>query len=164
MIKKDKTIYINENEESKGLEGKLKKLQKKLKECQKEKEGYLSQAQRAGADLINYRRRQESILEEVIKRGNNNIIKELLCVLDSLEIGARENEGVGKIKEQLETILGKYGLKGILAVGEKFNPEFHEAVEQVKTSKKSGVIIEEIQKGYFLGDKVLRISQVKVAE
>lgn len=164
MIKKDKTVYIDENEGSEDSAGKLKKIKKKLKECQKEKEGYLSQAQRAGADLINYRRRQEGVLEEVMKRGNDEIIKELLPVLDSLEIGAEENEGVKQIKEQLDVVLKKYRVKSIEAVGEKFNPEFHEAIEQVEAEEKSGTVVEEVQKGYLLGDRVLRVSQVKVAE
>ncbi|MEA2113251.1 MAG: nucleotide exchange factor GrpE [Patescibacteria group bacterium] len=164
MIKKDKMAYIDENEESEGSIGKLKKLKKKLKECQKEKEEYLSQAQRAGADLINYRRRQESVLEDIMKRENDGIIKELLPVLDSLEMGAKENSGISQIKEQMEAVLGKYGIKGIKAVGEKFNPEFHEAVERVESSEKSGIVVEEAQKGYLLGDRVLRVSRVKVAE
>lgn len=164
MIKKEDTVYINENEDSEGLAGKLKKLKKKLKECQKEKEEYLSQSQRARADLINYRRRQEEALGEIIKQGNNEIIKELLPILDSLEMGADENDGIKQIKDQLETVLGKYGIKSIKVIGEKFNPEFHEAIEQIESSEKSGIILEEVQKGYLLGDKVLRVSRVKVAE
>ncbi len=163
MIKKENTVYINE-EESGDSKRRLKQLKKKLKECQKEKEEYLSQAQRARADLINYRRRQESVLKDVMKRKNDDIIKELLSVLDSLEMGAKENDGVRQIKEQLEAVLGKYGVKNIEAVGEKFNPEFHEAIEQVKSSKKEGVIIEEAQKGYLLGERILRPSKVKVAK
>jgi len=164
MIKKDKTVYIDENEDSEGMVGKLKKLKKKLKECQKEKEEYLSQTQRARADLINYRRRQEEALGEIMKRGNDEIIKELLPVLDSLEMGANKNDGVKQIKEQFEAVLGKYGVKSIKAVGEKFNPEFHEAIEQIKSSEESGTIIEEVQKGYLLQNRVLRVSRVKVVE
>jgi len=87
-----------------------------------------------------------------------------LPVLDSLGHGAKENEGIGQIKEQLESIFKKYGLKEIKAEDEKFNPEFHEAIERVKSNKKSGTIIEEVQKGYMLGEKVLRITKVKVAK
>ncbi|MBU1290056.1 nucleotide exchange factor GrpE [Patescibacteria group bacterium] len=161
---KDTTVYINEDLDAEGLGGKLKRLRKKLKECQKEKEGYLNQAQRAGADLINYRRRQEGALEEIVKRASDGLIRELLPVLDSLEMGARENEGVGLIKEQLEAVLGKRGVKAIEAVGEKFNPELHEAIEQVESEEESGIVVEEVQKGYFLGEKVLRVSRVKVGK
>lgn len=164
MIKKDKTVYIDEDGDSESLAGKLKKLKKKLKECQKEKEEYLSQAQRARADLVNYRRRQESVLGDVMKRKNDDIIRELLPVLDSLEIGAKENDGVRQIKEQLEMVLIKYGVKSIESVGEKFNPEFHEAIERIEAPEKEGVIIEETQRGYLLGDRVLRASKVKVGK
>ncbi len=157
-----KIIYTSEEpEESEGL---VKKLKSKLKECQKEKEEYLTQAQRARADLINFQRRQEQAQEELKKHSQGNFIRELLPVLDSLGHGAKENEGIGQIKEQLENIFKKYSLKEIKARDEKFNPEFHEAVEQVKSKKKSGTIIEEVQKGYMLGDKILRPSKVKVSE
>ena len=66
------------------------------------------------------------------------------------------------MKKQLKIILEKHNLKGIKAKGEKFNPEFHEAVEMVESNKESGEITEEIQKGYMLGEKVLRASKVKV--
>ena len=162
MAKKEKIIYTSEESEESG--GQVKKLRAKLKECQKEKEEYLTQAQRARADLINFQRRQEQVLEELGKYGQENFIRELLPVLDSLRHGAKENKGIRQIKEQLEVTLLKYGLKEIKAESEKFNPEFHEAVEQVKSRKKTGAIIEEVQKGYILGGKILRPSKVKVAK
>jgi molecular chaperone GrpE len=162
MIKKKKISYISEESELVG--DKLKKLKEQLKECQKEKEEYLTQAQRARADLINYRRRQERVMEELRNYGQANFIKELLPVLDSLEMGAKENEGVKQIRKQLEIILKNHGLEEIKALGEKFNPEFHEVVGQLKSKEKEGTIIEEVQKGYILGDKVLRASKVRVAK
>ena len=165
MAKNRKLVYLSEEGlQSDTLRTKIKELKKKLKECQKEKEEYLSQAQRARADLINYRRRQEQVLEELKKYGQENLIRELLPVLDSLRIGSEENEGIRQIKEQLEAVLRKYGVREIEALGEKFNPEFHEAVEQVESEEKEGFITEEIQKGYMLDDKVLRASKVKVAK
>jgi molecular chaperone GrpE len=161
MFKKKKITYVSEESETQ-----TQKLKKKLKECQKEKEEYLTQAQRARADLVNFRRRQEQALEEIRKYGQENFIRELLPVLDSLKIGGKENKGIRQIKEQLEAIFKKYGLKEIKAVGEKFNPEFHEAVEQVKSKEeeKEETIIEEAQKGYLLENKVLRPSKVKVTK
>ncbi|MFH1460800.1 MAG: nucleotide exchange factor GrpE, partial [Patescibacteria group bacterium] len=69
-----------------------------------------------------------------------------------------------QIKSQLENIFKKYGLAEIKSVGEKFNPEFHEAVEQIESKEESGTIVEEIQKGYLLNNKVLRPSKVKVSK
>jgi molecular chaperone GrpE len=162
MIKKKKITYISEESEATG--DRLKKLKEQLRECQKEKEEYLTQAQRARADLINFRRRQEKTIEELKKYGQAGFIIELLPVLDSLRIGAKKNEGVKQIKEQLEAILKNHGLKEIKAKGEKFNPEFHEAIEQIESKEREGIVIEEVQRGYILGEKALRVSKVKVAK
>lgn len=162
MIKKKKISYISEEEEN--PQDKLKKIKQKLKECQKEKEDYLTQAQIARADLINYRRRQEQLLEEVKEYGQTNFILEILPALDSLRIGSEKNNDLKGIKEQIESILKKNGLEEIKAVGEKFNPEFHDAVEEVKSEQEKGIIIEEIQKGYLIKEKVLRPTKVKVSK
>jgi len=159
MIKKQKLTYLSEEEQESG--SKIKKLKKKLQECQKEKGEYLTQAQRAGADLVNYRRRQEEVLTELRKYSQEGLIKDLLPILDSLLVCSEKNEDIKKIKDQLESVLK---ITEIKALGEQFNPEFHEAVEQVKSDKPSGSIVEEIQKGYLLDDKVLRPSKVKVSK
>ncbi len=159
---KEKITYQTEGEGDK--KDQIKKLKNKLKSCQKEKEEYLTLAQRARADLINYRRRQEEAVEEMRKYSQVNLIREILSVLDSLAIAGKENKDVLKIKEQLEKVLADTGVKEIKSRGEKFNPEIHEAVEQVKSEEKEGMIAEEIQKGYFLNGKVIRPSRVRVAK
>jgi len=159
MIKKQKLTYISESDQGSG--SKIKKLKKKLQECQKGKEEYLTQAQRARADLVNYRRRQEEILQEFRKYSQEGLIKDLLPVLDSLLAGSEKSEDIKRIKDQLESVLK---IKEIKALGEQFNPEFHEAIEQVKFNKPSGSVVEEVQKGYSLHDKVLRPSKVKVSK
>ena len=171
MTQKEEITYSNEDSQddfsppacgAADKKSKIKKLKKKLKECQKEKEKYLTGWQRAQADLINYRRRQEEIMEEFRKYSQESLIREILPVLDSLRIGQEQIPELKTIKKQLKIILEKHNLKGIKAKGEKFNPEFHEAVEMVESNKESGEITEEIQKGYMLGEKVLRASKVKV--
>lgn len=162
MIKKKKIEYISEEDEM--PKDQLKKIKEKLKECQKDKEDYLTQAQIARADLINYRRRQELFLEELKKYGQNNLILEILPVLDSLTIGSEKNKDLERIKEQLENILKKYELKEIKSVGEMFNPEIHEAIQEVESDEERGIIIEDIQKGYMIGKKLLRPSKVRVAK
>lgn len=164
MAKDEEIVYNDEENNSGRIDGKIEKLRKQLKKCQKEKGEYLSQAQRAGADLINYRRRQEQILEEFRKYGLAGLIRELLPIVDSLEIGAKESQEIELIKKQLESVLKQSGVREIEAVGQEFNPQCHEAVEMAESKKKSGVVIEEIQKGYLLGDKVLRVSKVKVSK
>ena len=114
--------------------------------------------------MINYRKRQEQVLEEFRKYGQRELLNDLLPVIDALSAGAEKDAGLEKIKEQLEDILVKNGLKEIAALGEKFNPEIHEAVDVAEAKETSGTIIGEIQKGYFLRDKVLRPSKVRVAK
>jgi len=75
--------------------------------------------------------------------------------------GSEKSEDIKRIKDQLESVLK---IKEIKALGEQFNPEFHEAVEQVKSNKPSGSVVKEIQKGYLLHDKVLRPTKVKVSK
>jgi len=77
-----------------------------------------------------------------------------------------EKKKISYISEELEEFggQGKYGLKEIKALGEKFNPEFHEAVEQIKSKGKEEIVVEEIQKGYILNDRVLRPTKVKISK
>lgn len=151
---------------------KINKLKEKLKKCSKEKEEYLDGWQRSKAEMINYRRRQEEQTAEWLKMAQAGLISDLLPILDTLEAGFKnydlrvkneENIKLEPIKKQLLGILKKYGLEEMKTAGEKFNPEFHEAIEQVESAEnEEGIIMEEAQKGYLLNGKVLRTSKVKV--
>lgn len=153
---------------------KINKLKEKLKKCSKEKEEHLDGWQRAKAEMINYRRRQEEQMAEWLKIAQAGLIKDLLPILDTIEAGIRnwelgikENKEnyLEKIKEQLLKILTNHGLEEIKTIGEKFNPEFHEAIEQVESAEnEDGIIVEEVQRGYLLSGKVLRTSKVKVTK
>ena len=161
MIKKKKISYISEDSDNPGTQ--IKKFKDKLRQCQKDKEEYLTQAQRARADLVNYRRRQEEkIIPGIVAIGQTSIIHRVLPVLDSLKAGAKENKDIRLIKEQMENALKECNIEEIKALDEKFNPEFHEAIEQVESKKESGIITQVIQDGYTLNNKVLRPSKVKV--
>ena len=162
MVKKEKITYLSEeSEESEGL---VKKLKSKLKECQKEKEEYLTQAQRARADLINFQRRQEETKANLAAGIEVTIIRDFLPILDSLKVGSGKDEGVKQILYQFEQELIKRGVREIDALGGKFNPELHEAVEEVESKKKSGTIVKVMQAGYAMDNLVLRPSQVVVAK
>jgi len=166
--KKQKEIeYIKEENEERGDSmKKIKRLKEKLKLCQKEKNEYLEGWQRAKADLINFKKEQERRMADYYKFANENLILEILPVLDSFEEALKhsKDEGLFQIYNQLKSILKTNGLEEIKALGEQFNPEFHEAVGEVKSNKKEGTIIEETQKGYKLHGKVIRPSRVKVAK
>ena len=129
---------------------------------------------RLAADFDNYRKRQEAERENLIKYGTESALKNLLEVLDNFERGQKTLEGVEdceKVKEsfslvhkQVFDILTKLGLEEIKAIGEEFDPNFHEAVMQTPTDEHpEHTVIAELQKGYKLGDKVLRPTLVNVA-
>ncbi len=151
----------NENEDDK-----LKKLKSQLKKCQKEKNEYLDGWQRAKADFINARKEEEEKRSKFSKFSNQLLITEILIVLDSFDIALKNeyDKGFDLIKSQLLSILEKNGLEIIKTGGEKFNPIFHESVEEVKSDLKEGEIVEEIQKGYVLNGKILRAAKVKISK
>lgn len=129
---------------------------------------------RLAADFDNYRKRQEHEREELLKFGTENALKKLLDVLDNFERGKKALENIddcAKVKESFDLVhkqvietLKKMGLEEIDTVDKEFDPNFHEAVMQTPTSEKpEHTIINELQKGYKYGDKVLRASLVNVA-
>lgn len=129
---------------------------------------------RLAADFDNYRKRQAQERESLLKYGAEDTLKKLIEVLDNFDRGAKaivEVEDCEKVKEsfnlvhkQLLTTLEKVGLEAIRSVDEEFDPNIHEAVMQTPTSEHpENTIIAELQKGYKLGDKVLRAALVNVA-
>lgn len=129
---------------------------------------------RLAADFDNYRKRQAQEKENLLKYGAENTVKQLIEVLDNFDRGAKAIETVEdceKVKEcfnlaykNFTDVLSKIGLETIKAEGEEFDPNIHEAVMQTPTDEKpEHTIIAELQKGYKLGDKVLRPTLVNVA-
>ena len=129
---------------------------------------------RLAADFDNYRKRQEQEKEALLKYGAENTLKKMIEVLDNFERGIKAIETVEdceKVKEcyylaykNFTDVLTKAGLETIKAEGETFDPNFHEAVMQTPSSEHpEHTIIAELQKGYKLGDKVLRPTLVNVA-
>ena len=129
---------------------------------------------RLAADFDNYRKRQAQERESLLKYGGESILKKLLEVLDNFERGEKANESVEdceKLKEsfnllhkQLFDVLTKSGLEVIESEGKEFDPNFHEAVMQTPTGEyPEHTIISELQKGYKMGDRVLRAALVNVA-
>jgi len=128
---------------------------------------------RTHADFDNFRKRTRLEKEETAKYGGAKIIEALLPSFDNLEravASAKDTQnlesliqGVEMVYRQIEQVLNKEGLEVIQSVGQVFNPELHQAVMQVQTDEcESGIVIEELQKGYKFKDKVIRPSMVKV--
>ena len=129
---------------------------------------------RLAADFDNFRKRNEQEREALLKYGAESILKKMLEVIDNFERGLKAIETVDdcdKVKEcyslaykNFTDVLTRAGLETIKAEGETFDPNFHEAVMQTPTTEyPEHTIIAELQKGYKLGDKVLRPTLVNVA-
>ena len=148
--------------EETGLNDKLKKLREELKICHKEKADYLAGWQRAKADFINARRDEDKLRGEFAKYSAEKVLMEMLVIADSL--GLSGNAECKLISNQLKEILKREGVVEIEAKGIIFNPMYHEALGEVETKNKDedGVILEELQKGYMMYDRVLRPSKVKI--
>jgi molecular chaperone GrpE len=133
-------------------------------------EGYLANWQRTQADFINYKRRAEQEKEEMSKFANANIMLSLLPILDDLERAFAAMpprlaklswvDGVRLIERKLQASLEAQGLSAIEALGKPFDPYLHEAVRQDKGEE--GIVVEEVQKGYKLHDRVIRPTKVVV--
>lgn len=129
---------------------------------------------RVQADFDNFRRRTQKEKEDLGKYASSKLITELLPVIDNFERALQASEenpefesfskGVNMIFRQLESVLATEGLTAMKSVGEPFNPEYHQAIMQVESDEyEEGIVVEEVQKGYMLKDKVLRPAMVKVS-
>lgn len=130
---------------------------------------------RTQADFDNFRRRSRLEKEDFAKYASTKLLEQLLPVVDNFEraLGASRDsndfeallKGVDMIFRQLDQVLVQEGLAPMNAVGQPFNPEFHQAIMQVESEEhEEGIVVEEIQKGYMLKDKVLRPAMVKVSQ
>ena len=169
MVKKE------EKEEKEEI---LEKLKKDFQECEKQKNDYLAGWQRAQADFLNYKKEEAERVENFLKYAQEEFIFKILPVLDNFEIAEKkigedlkeddENiKGLLQIKIQIQDLLKSFNVEEVKSIGENFNPDLHEAIEEIAgegpfKSGKPGTIIEEIQKGYKINDRLLRPAKVKV--
>lgn len=145
-----------------------------LEELRKQADDNYQRYVRAQADFDNFRRRTRQEKEEFAKYASLKVIEQLLPVVDNFEralAAGRDSKdydallkGVDMIFRQLDQVLANEGLQPMNAVGQPFNPEFHQAIMQVESEEHGeGIVVEEVQKGYLLKDKVLRPAMVKVS-
>lgn len=146
----------------------------RLAELHKQVEDAQQRALRAQADFDNYRRRTLKEKEELAQYASMKLITELLPVIDNFEraISAAKTtedkdsfiKGVDMIFRQFNQVLQQEGLAQMETVGQPFNPDFHQAIMQVESDEhEDGIVVEEVQRGYMLKDKVLRPAMVKVS-
>lgn len=162
-----------EAEKEKIVSLKQEELTQLQEEAGKAKE-YWEKLLRAQADCENTRKRLERDKQEFVRFANEGVILELLNILDDLErtveLAATEKQlpvflkGLEMILAHLYDLLKNHGVKPIDAEGKVFDPHYHEALMQVeRTDLPEHTVVEELQKGYLLHDRVIRTAKVKVS-
>ena len=168
VTSEEATESKDEAKEKKGFKKKEKKKDKKDEQI----EQLTDRVTRQMAEFENFRRRTEQEKAQMFGMGAKNIIEKILPVVDNFERGLATveegadpfSDGMLMIYKQLLTTLDEAGVKPIEAVGQEFNPDFHNAVMHVEDEEVGeNVVVEEFQKGYMYNDTVVRHSMVKVA-
>lgn len=177
-VEEEASKETEESQDTKDTESKEKKkffAKKEKKDKKDEKiEELTDRLTRQMAELDNFRKRTEREKSQMYEIGAKDIIEKILPVIDNFERGlaavpeeSKEDpfvEGMEKIYKQIMTTLEGVGVKPIEAVGQEFNPDFHNAVMHVEDEEAGeNIITEEFQKGYMYHDSVVRHSMVKVA-
>jgi molecular chaperone GrpE len=146
-------------------------LETRLAEVEKERDEHLDDLRRVAAEFENYRKRVARDQQSLAARAHERLVKELLPVLDDLEraLEACDSEpgsvedGVRLVHRELSDALAKEGLSEIETNG-RFDPHVHEALLSQPSDKEEGTIVDVLQKGYRLGDRVLRPARVIVSQ
>jgi molecular chaperone GrpE len=146
-------------------------LEQQVKELEAARDSAIADLQRVAADFDNYRKRTARDQEALVVRAHERLVKELLPVLDDLERAldaaaeheeVKLEEGVRLVHRELSHVLQKEGLIAVDTEG-RFDPHEHEALLTQPSEAEEGAILEVIQKGYRLGDRVLRPARVVVS-
>lgn len=164
----DETIEDSNSEEVEEEKDTVELLEEKL---EKEENKYL----KLYAEFENYKRRSREEAERTNKYKNQSLATDLLSVLDNLERALQEtgdsesfeslHKGVEMVYKDFLNKLEANGITQIQALDEQFDPNYHQAVmAESKDGVEAGIVIEELQKGYLLKDRVIRPSMVKVSE
>lgn len=148
------------------------KKEKKKKPTEKEQITELTDSlQHLQAEFENYKKRIDKEKEDFIRYSKADMINKILPVLDSFEIALKNSKDSEKFLKGMEMIFAQLystveaeGLRPIKADGQKFDPFKHEVLMSEETYQEEGIILEELQKGYMLNDRVLRHSKVKVSK
>ncbi|MFN4181080.1 MAG: nucleotide exchange factor GrpE [Candidatus Paceibacteria bacterium] len=174
----DEVVEFEYNEDGEeDLKKTLKKLRADLKQAKKEKDEYLTGWQKERADFMNYKKQEEDRKSMVSESLRERILSRFLGVQDSFNMAFANKEawekvepgwrkGVEYIYAQMQSVFEEYGVKAVGEEGEAFDPNIHEPVEMLPTDKKEDdhKVANVIQKGYKLGDRVIRPARVNLFE
>ncbi len=152
----------------------MEKLQTQLEEKTRESAEYFDKWIRLQAEFENYKKRIQREKSDQMKFGNETLLRAILPIIDNLERaidhGKKTKEagpliaGVEITLKQFLNILEKFGVKPVLAIGEVFDPEKHEAISQIQSDLESNRVVSEGQKGYFFHERLLRPAKVIVSK
>jgi molecular chaperone GrpE len=172
ILSQDETKNILEEIENSTLDPKDEEISNLKKQLEADKDKYL----RLFADFDNFKKRNAKERIELIQTAGKDVIVELLPVLDDFEraLKATENatdvqavrDGMKLIYNKLFHNLGGKGLKAIESKGKEFNVELHEAITEIPapTADLAGKVVDEIEKGYYLNEKLIRFAKVVVGK
>lgn len=151
----------------------LKEIKKRLKKKEAEAKEYYDRFLRVSAEFENFKKRSEREISDFKKFAGEAVFKEILPIVDNLEraLDASDNsdcgaivEGVKMTLQQFSSSFSRFGVIPIKAVGEPFDPRFHEAVMREESDTQSNnIVLKELQKGYMIKDRLLRPSMVVVS-
>ena len=171
----DEEEQTSEPEGKKGFFSRNKKAEKEKAELKDKVEALEDKVRRQMAEFDNFRKRTDKEKDQMFSMGEKNVIEKILPIVDNFERGFdtvdeadKEDafvSGMEKVYTQLVKQLEALGVTPIEAVGKEFNPDLHNAVMQVESEEfESGIVAQELQKGYMYRDQVLRHSMVAVAQ
>jgi molecular chaperone GrpE len=171
---KEKTEGLSSTEKEEREQTPLEKVHAEPEAKAKDAAERHDQLLRLGAEFENYKKRMQKEKSDLIKFGNESLLKALLPILDNLERaidhGKKTNEngpllrGVEIILRQFLTILERFGVKPTAAMGESFDPEKHEAVSLAESDQEPNRVISELEKGYRFHERLLRPAKVLVSK
>lgn len=162
-----------EEESSSPEVARIAELETQLAQARQEASDNWSKYVRERADMDNFRKRQERVFADRVQQQKKALLHNLLGVMDNVERAlvyqdTLDRQGLQQalrmVQWQMNEVLRGQGLAPVATVGEPFNPYLHEAIEAVEDSDKpEGTIVEEVLKGYTLGEETLRPARVKVS-
>ena len=175
MSQEPEIELIDEGEIEATPEQLLKKLHDKLKLCQTERQEFLETSQRLRADYVNLKRESDSSGEKLAKFANEKLLLEIIGLADNFEQAVVYKDlwekaplewrrGIEQIYHKLKSVLRRYGVEEVEALGQTFNPAEHQALAVLDTEKKEedNMVMEIVQKGYRLHDRIIRPAGVKI--
>lgn len=169
-MKQDEQIQKGEGELADSQ--RIAELETQLAQAKQEASDNWNKYLRERAEMDNFRKRQERLSADRVAYEKKSLLHKILEVMDNVERGLVYQETMDKqalqhtlrmLLWQLNEVLRGQGLTPVASLGEVFNPRFHDAIEAVESEQPEGTVVEEVLKGYKMGDETLRPARVKVS-